>query len=151
MRSLWLSLACLISLSCASKEVHNQIGVLVVATSGDTVFVGRAHTLGTRGTFTMNSLDDTNLKCFGSFRYHFSDRGRATYTCSDNQAGKLQIRASGYLSGSGKGTSDMGRVELVFGYPLKQVNKMLSLPGNSKLVWSGQDIFLVEEEMDEIQ
>ena len=42
----------------------------------------------------------------------------------------------------------MGLVELVFGYPLKQVNQKLRFPGNSKLMWSGQDIHLVEAKVD---
>ena len=144
-RVLFLCLALITVASCASHESHNRMGVLVVAATESTVFVGRAHTLGTRGTFTMTSLDDSDIHCSGTFRYHFSDRGRANYTCSDEQTGQLQIKASGYLSGTGEGNSDLGPVQLVFGYPLKQVNRMLSLPGGSELVWSGQDILLVEQ------
>ena len=131
--------------ACASQDTVNRIGVLVVATTKNTVYVGRAHTLGRRGTFTLESLDDEHVSCSGTFRYHFDNRGRARYRCSDNQSGQLRIMAEGFIVGAGTGESSEGPVELVFGYPLKQVNKKLSFPGNQKLVWSGQDILLVED------
>jgi len=45
----------------------------------------------------------------------------------------MRIEADGQLSGSGVGTTDLGRMHFVYGYNIGRVNSLLSFPGNGKL------------------
>lgn len=127
---------------CVSQTTTRTAGFLTVAAAGDIVFIGRARTFGTDGTFRMRSLDPEPIECTGRFRYSSPPSGRARFSCSNEEKGTLRIESEGGLRGTGSGTSSFGPVQIIFGYSIREVNRRLKFPDGKILSIVGQGILL---------
>ena len=78
-RSVVLCLLLLHSLGCASNVNGTKAGILTVVVAGEKVFVGRARTFGTDGTFLIRSLEAEPIECTGRFRYNTANRHRTFF------------------------------------------------------------------------
>ncbi len=143
MRPVFLGFACLLSTGCASEvTTTRKAGILTIAVAGDVVFIGRARTFGTDGTFRMSSLESDPIECTGRFRYLGLPNGTARFSCSNNDKGTVRIQSEGYLIGTGSGTSSLGPVQIAFGYSVREVNNRLKLPDGKVLRVHNQGILL---------
>lgn len=143
MRTVFTYLAALL-VGCAYETSPEAGGVLTVATVRDHVLIGHARTLGTTGSFELQSVYGGALTCEGRFRYPRPPDGTAYFDCSDGQNGSVRIRAEGNLTGEGVGDSAMGRIHVVYGYSIDEMNDLLTLPAGSTLVQGERGIGLVQ-------
>ncbi len=151
MRWLFTALLAQFLIGCASEQPGRRAGVLTIAVSGDIVLIGRGRTFGSEGTFKLMSLEENPIECSGRFRYDFPPRGRARFSCSDGESGSIRINADGNLTGWGTGQSSRGRIQLVYGYSLREANRRLELPPGKVLVHHESGIALVDKEALEDQ
>ena len=134
----------LLAAGCANETGSKNSGVLTVATVRDMVLIGHSRTLGTTGSFEIQSVYGAPMSCEGRFRYPRPPDGTAYFNCSDGQQGSVRIKADGVLTGQGRGNSDMGSIHVVYGYSIDQMNRKLDLPSGMKLVHDERGIGLVE-------
>ena len=132
MRILFVCVAILLS-ACSSSARKSNLNVFTVAVVGNQVFVGESITFGTNGTFRMRSINGDPTSCKGKFVYNRLPKGKAKFSCSNGETGNLRILAEGNLSGTGKGTSSLGPVQIIFGYSLPVVNSRVRFPDNMQL------------------
>ena len=114
--------------SCASEPVKRNDKILVVAVAGERILVGVAKTFGTSGKFEMKSITNPPIDCTGSFNYINLPKGKAVFRCSNDERGLVRIELDGNLTGTGKGTSSFGPVQLAYGYSLEKMNTILGKP-----------------------
>ena len=129
---------------CANEIDPVASGILTVATIRDHVLIGYSRTLGTTGSFVVQSVSGGSISCEGKFRYPRPPDGTAYFDCSHGQSGSVRIRANGNLIGEGVGDSTMGEIHVVYGYSVSEMNDMLTLPKGTKLVIDDRGIGLVE-------
>jgi len=140
----WILVVALVG--CASQERITNVGVLTVATVGEYVLVGFSKSLGTTGSFRVQSVHGGSLVCDGKFRYPRPPDGTARFSCSDGRSGSIRIKADGNLSGEGEGGSSMGPIHVVYGYSIEETNRRLDFPAGKALVQNERGIGLVEVE-----
>lgn len=128
---------------CQNVEPTRKLGILSFAVMGEHVLVGRAVTFGEDGTFNLNSLN-SDLTCLGRFRAGAASTGRINYKCSNGIQGKLRFEVEGMGVGSGKGITDLGPVQLIFGYRIDQANFMLDLPGDLELAVDENNVVVLQ-------
>ena len=138
----WLLVFTLVG--CASTESPERRGVLTVATVGEYVLVGFSKSLGTAGSFTVQSVHGGSFSCDGTFRYPRPPDGTARFHCSDGRSGSIRIKADGVLSGGGEGKSSMGPIHVVYGYSIEETNRRIDFPVGKVLVRDERGVGLVD-------
>lgn len=136
-------LAVVFVVGCQNVEPTRQLGILSFAVIGEHVLAGRAVTFGEDGTFNLNSLN-SDLSCLGRFRAGTPSTGRLSYKCSNGMKGKLRFEVEGMGVGSGKGNTDLGPVQLVFGYRIDQANFLLDLPEDIELAVDENNVVVLQ-------
>jgi len=120
--------------SCASVPYDlPKRGVFTVAIFGDAVYAGQAFPLADRGSFRLEAFGGGDGFCTGSYVYQEYPSGRAHFECSNGFAGSVKLQGDQMLSGRGQGNYDGKRIEIVYGYSLKETNLMLDFPGGGEL------------------
>lgn len=54
------------------------------------------------------------------------------------------MKADGKLTGEGRGTSAMGRIHVVYGYSIGEMNERLELPTGTQLISDDRGVGLIE-------
>lgn len=108
------------------------------------MLIGAAQTFGTSGIFEMKSLHTPAIDCSGNFNYTNLPNGKAVFNCTNNEKGFARIKLDGNLTGTGRGTSSFGKVQLAYGYSLNKMNMILKFPENKILVANEQEFKLMD-------
>jgi len=106
----------------------------VLAVLYDDLFVGEAIGYFDRtGTIEIHSVNNSKLRCVGSFRYIGSKTGDAKVRCNDGAEALLSFNALSSLSGYGYGKTTRGPASFTFGLTLEQAAQYLTLPDGKRL------------------
>jgi len=125
---------------CATQSETRRGDILTVATVGEYVLIGYSFSLGTTGSFSLESVYGGPLSCEGRFRYPRPPDGAAYFECSDRHPGPIRIKVDGILTGKGSGDSPMGPIHVVYGYSIAVMNEILTLPKGTLLLQDDRGI-----------
>ena len=132
MRLLLLSLV-LITSSCVSTPRVN-LNVFTVAVAGQQVLVGESISFGGRGSFELQSINGDPTTCTGRYTYRRLPKSKAKFNCTNGNKGTVKLVAGEGMSGTGKGMSASGQVQIAFGFSLPELNRQITFPSNTELV-----------------
>lgn len=113
---------------------NNQIVTSrVVAKVDKKYFVGIATgDIDGKGTIKIKSVEDSNVKCIGSFEYVSRKllSGKGTLNCNDGNTAIFNFQGRDNISGEGFGRSTLGPVSFTYGYSPDESSSAINVPTN---------------------
>ena len=105
----------------------------VVAKVDENYFVGTATgDIDGKGTIKIRSVQDSDVKCIGSFEYVSRKllSGKGTLNCNDGNTAIFNFKGRDNVSGEGYGRSTLGPVSFTYGYSPDESFSAINVPTN---------------------
>lgn len=105
----------------------------VVAKVDQKYFIGTASgDIDGKGTINIRSMQDSNIKCIGSFEYVSRKllSGKGTLNCNDGNIAVFNFKGRDNVSGEGYGRSTLGPVSFTYGYSPDESSSAINVPTN---------------------